>query len=34
MYAEIELIGRLTRKPNLKFSPTGMPICNFSEQKR
>jgi single-strand DNA-binding protein len=30
MYAEIELIGRLTRKPNLQFSPTGMPICNFS----
>ncbi len=30
MYAEIELIGRLTRKPTLQFSPTGMPICNFS----
>jgi single-strand DNA-binding protein len=30
MYAEIELIGRLTRKPSLQFSPTGMPICNFS----
>ncbi|OPY69948.1 MAG: Single-stranded DNA-binding protein [Syntrophorhabdaceae bacterium PtaU1.Bin034] len=30
MYAEIELIGRLTRKPNLQFSPTGMPICTFS----
>ena len=30
MYAEIELIGRLTKKPNLQFSPTGMPICNFS----
>ena len=30
MYAEIELIGRLTRKPNLQFSPTGVPICNFS----
>jgi single-strand DNA-binding protein len=30
MYAEIELIGRLTRKPNLQFSPKGTPICNFS----
>ena len=30
MYAEIELIGRLTRTPNLQFSPNGTPICNFS----
>ncbi len=30
MYAEIELIGRLTRKPRLQFSPNGTPLCTFS----
>jgi len=30
MFNKIILIGRLTRDPDLRYTPSGDPVCNFS----
>jgi len=30
MYQRIELIGRLGHDPSLRYTPSGVPVCNFS----
>jgi len=30
MFNRIILIGRLTRDPELRYTPSGDPVCNFS----
>ena len=30
MLNHITLMGRLTRDPELRYTPSGLPVCNFS----